>query len=832
MLRPKLFKINVKLTTLLFICGVFLIQYYLVQRIPREQSPKIRPRPSSNARFQMPGFSDQESSSVFEQPPESHLQADNVQTSKERSFVPPAIVSAVQKVKDKLSFASESKEVPSVSLPSIQQHSSPKQTQEKLPVYCSNPVDYVNLLMGTASSFEHSIGNTLPLVSRPWGFNSWSLQTRSSNQRPPGGWFFHPSDRDIHGGMRCTHQPSPWLGDYLNFNVFGSSASSLTGRRFNSSSLLLKPHHVSTIIEEAGGNVKMEMTPTMHGAAFRFTFPPGVSRFIGIDNGEVTSISEKEVRIRLPHHDTPELVLEIVAESSVAAAKQSKQPFFWEFPSDKNVIEFRLSTSLISSEVAKSALEREMPWALSFDDLVLQGAHEWNELLSRVCASGFVGTDATIFYTNLWRTLLFPRFSDEDVGSAVKHRSPYNKAVSDGPMVTDSGFWDAFSTVYPWLSLSYTPVLGEMIQGWVNSYKESGWLPTWASPYQRGVMVGTMGDATLADAIAKNITGFDRKTALAAIVKDGSENGAGENGRTCVDEYQRLGYVSNNCGGNSAVGRSLYYYTADAAIAKAARALGEEETAKRFEAYAMSYPKQFNKDSGFFQPKDSFGNFVGGFNSRQWQAGFTEGSAEQYRFNIPFDVPGLNKLMDGKICENVKRLLTLRDKPAFTSHEGAYHEMTEMEGQQSDFGLLSHNNQPSHGALYVAFRAGCYELGEQYVRKVVKMLYTKDAWAGDEDNGEMAAWYMLSTLGMYFLDLGSDEIVLGVPLVTQASILVVDQSTGRAHTLRIDAAGNSESAQVQKVTWTDTKGIEMLLLTRLMSYQNLTKGGTLKFYFR
>lgn len=806
MLRPpKAFKVNFKLALFLFIIGVFALQYSLMKRIPKSPGGGEL-RPPAPRRFQVPPLGDDlpDEAEPVEEPKRILPKVFDFILPNNKPIKPPSGGSS------------------GASRPS-----------KKIPSECTNPVDLVNVLTGTASTFEHSIGNTLPLVSRPWAFNSWTLQTRPSGN-PPGGWLFHPSDRTLHGGVRCTHQPSPWLGDYLNFNVFGAMSSAVGGRPFSAESRILKPHYLSIEVEDAGQTVKTEMTPTMHGTAFRFTFPNSTGpHYIGIDVGEVTYLDNRTVQIRLPHHNTPNFAMHILAQASQASTERSNAGSFWfRFPPEQRVVEFRLTTSLIGYEVANATFERETPWDLSFDDLVIQGQHEWNELLSRVCAEGFVGTTKEIFYTNLWRSLLFPRFSDEDVGTSTQHRSPYTKEVKDGPMVTDSGFWDSFSTVYPWLSLSYTPILGEIIQGWVNSYKESGWLPSWPSPYQRGVMVGTMGDATLADAIAKNISGFDRKTALEAIIKDGTVNGVGDNGRTCVHEYQQLGYVPSECGGNAAVGRSLYYYTADAAIAKAARLLGDEAAAKKFEDYAKQYPKQFNPATGFFQSKNSKGDFVPNFDSKQWQAGFTEGSAEQYRFNVPFDVEGLNKIMDGKLCDNIKRLVTNQEKPAFWAHEAAFHEMTEMAGQQGDFGLLGHNNQPSHAALHVAFKGGCYEVAETYVRKVIKLLYTQDAWAGDEDNGEMAAWYLLSAMGVYFLDLGSDEVVIGVPAVTHATMSVIDQSTGRSHELRIDAEGNTETARIANVSWIDAKGTETFLSPRVVSYRALTQGGTLKFYFR
>jgi predicted alpha-1,2-mannosidase len=704
-------------------------------------------------------------------------------------------------------------------------------TSAPLPPHCRNGSAYVNVLIGTDTSDSLSNGNTLPLVARPFGFNHWSVFTT-----PNTAWFFHPNAPTTYG-IRCTHQPSPWLGDWGNFVVAGwedPSAYSSRDSTFN-------PYRVKLTAKTKGGPVEMEFTPSVHGAAFAFRFAANSPRAVVllVSDGEIDQ-AKGEVRAktweksdRLPQ----DFALHIFGQSSQPPSSShvsqshgyhAKKLVLGFDPVDHvSEIEFRLGTSLISAEFAKANLESELGFGqLSFNALIDQGKEEWDTLMARVCPTDFVGTSKEIWYSNFYRSLLFPRFLDETDPSSKQtvHWSPYTGRKHEGTMVTDSGFWDAYSTVYPWLSMSFTDILSPMLTGWVNSYKEAGWLPTWASPNQRGSMVGTLGDATLADAIAKNISGFDRALALEAMLKDATVEGRDGFGRKCLGEYINLGFVTTQCEHRDSAGRSLYYYTSDAAIAKAAEIMGNKEMAGTLAQRAGNYFKLFDKSAGFFVPRQSADRFLQGFDSRRWEAGFTEGSAEQFRFNVPFDVAGLNRLMDGKLCDNVNRLLTLGG-PAYTTSGMHYHEMVETERIQKHVGLLGHSNQPSHHVLYVALKGGCNGVADRFIRTVISKLYSLEGWSGDEDNGEMAAWYLLSTLGLYFLDLGTDDVILGTPAVTRASMMVFDQQTRQTNELIIEALDNSEqNVYVQHIKWRGD-----ILPTRNISYTKLTKGGTLSF---
>jgi putative alpha-1,2-mannosidase len=196
------------------------------------------------------------------------------------------------------------------------------------------------------------------------------------------------------------------------------------------------------------------------------------------------------------------------------------------------VVHVRIATSLISAAQALINLRRELKPKKAFDTIALDAKMVWSKILRRVdVVDAGVLSDASnrhldIFYTGLYRALTFPRRTDEvDASGKTVHYSPYDPAghVHDGPGVTDNGFWDTFRTVYPLLSLAYPDHLGAIVQGWLNAYKEGGWLPSWASPGYRNCMVGTFADVVVADAIVKNVPNFDLALAKDALLKDVSE---------------------------------------------------------------------------------------------------------------------------------------------------------------------------------------------------------------------------------------------------------------------------------------------------------------------
>jgi predicted alpha-1,2-mannosidase len=713
----------------------------------------------------------------------------------------------------------------------------------------ASPVELVNVLAGTSSTAEFSKGNVLPIISRPWGFNHWAVQSRDD-----GSWFFHPEDHSFQG-IRCTHQPSPWLGDYTHFLI----SPSLEGDRLSSYDPTQSKFAPYAFEADIGDNdkVHLKMTPTMHGAMVQVSLPPGKNGAINIDlpdNGWEVLEGGKQISGKtLSRSDTPEgkypdnFGMSIVAEGTNGSTWAVQgQTATLNFPAsdEGKTWSLQLATSFIDSDHAKFSLQREVS-GVPFEKLLQEGQTEWNELLSRVQVEYNEKDRAKVFYSNLYRGMLFPRFfweyeradDADDQHLRMVHYSVHNGQVLPGRAVTDQGFWDAYRTTYPMLSIIFPDKLGEIIDGWVNSYKELGWLPTWPSPSQRKSMTGTMGDCSLADAVVKSsqglMKGFDRKEAFQAIMKDAMTipDQDAESfflGRVALHDYATKGFIPDDdwdaeqFAGNQQVALSLNYNLADACVALAAEAMGHKSEAAELRKRSKGYVKLFDKKLQYFRKRSARG-WDGELDPISWGDGFTEASASQYRFYVPHDVKGLAKLYGGTdhLCQRIEETLQPHD-PSYEpgSYGGTIHEMAEGDALNPQTGLYGHNNQPSHHILWVAASAGCSDLAQKYLRRVTAQFYTIDGWTGDEDNGEMSSWYVLSALGIYSLLPGSDELILGSPEVLKATITVPERPT-----LTVLADGNSEeSVYVRKVDWRDS-----VVSGHSVRYTDLAKGGVLRF---
>lgn len=706
----------------------------------------------------------------------------------------------------------------------------------------NTPEDLVHVLAGTSTQDGGSIstGNTLPQIKMPWGFNDWVPQTDGTN----GAWWFHQSD-SMFQGMRCTHQPSPWIGDYGHFVLQPHIGNEPKDLQYSSESSTFRPYLFNTTLEGIG----FEFAPTSHAAIVQVTFPSLVETghvSLTIGNGKV-SVEDggKTIRGRTTEnsggvpYDWTGMYFTMRAVSGSQVKDQGKtsggglfgsdDQATLHFRTDEGPVVIALATSFISQEQADLNLKQEVG-AKSFSQVLTEGRAKWAEELGRVHIDAIDQTQLEVFYTNLWKSMLFPRYLQEvNARGQEVHRSPYTGKVNHGKLVADSGFWDSYRTVYQLQSFVFSDNLGSLIDGWVNAYKEAKWLPEWASPGQHASMVGTMGDVTLSDAIVKSkwgfLNGFNVNTAYEAIRKDAFVDPEGLFGREGLQNYIEKGYVTSDV--SESVSRTLNYYVSDAAIARAAHALGKEDDEQVLSARSKRYNVLFNKDTKFFEPKDSEGRFPDDFNPLSWGNGFTEAGGWQYRFYLPFDVEGLKQLYDGKLCSTIRSMMSHKSGPAYDvgSYGTDIHEMQELRAIHKQFGLYAHGNQPVHHVLYVAKKAGCNEVADKYLRKTMQSLYTVNGWAGDEDNGEMASWYVLSALGVYSLEGAKDELVLGSPAIKHATVKLPNNKV-----LTVSTENQaSDHVHVQSVTWTSDGGKPHAIADNLLKFTELMRGGKLTF---
>ena len=702
-----------------------------------------------------------------------------------------------------------------------------------------NLVRYVDPLQGTDSSGNFSRGSTLPLVARPFGMTDWALQTGEGNW----GWWFSPQARALQG-VRATHQPSPWMGDYGYFTVMAQ-----TGKRYLKASqrasayrpdeTTIEPHYLRVPLRRF--STLLEMTPTERCSMFRFTFPrnetgrvivqmEGTSQVkIEREKGLISGFTRTKpdgspenfacyfvARFSRPWQNV-QLALEDKIDEKAAQQDGNQASAAIEFAAENSnaPVVMQIGTSFISTEQALQNLNNEVG-NQSFESIRAQGQSQWNEALNRITVTGATPEQLQTFYSCLYRAHLFPRmFHETDAQGHTVHYSPYDGKIHDGVSYTDNGFWDTYRTVWPLFSLLQPDRYGEMVEGFLQGYREGGWMAQWPSPGYRVSMPGTHGDAVIADAVVKNIGGFDVKEAYAAITKHAnqasSQRGAG---RSKVAEYLQLGYVPGS------VSETLDFAYDDFCISQVAYSLGLKDDATKYRQRALNYRNIYDPQVGFMHAKNAEGQWFSNFNQYEWGGPYVEGGPWQSSWAVQQDPAGLIALMGGqqKFLAKLDQMMIEPPRYDVGGYGQEIHEMTEM--AVTHFGQYGHGNQPVHHILSLFAAAGQPWKTQYWTRRVMNELYSPQGFAGDEDNGEMASWYILNALGIYPLCPGRPEYVLSSPLFKSVHLRVPGHTN-----LTIEAPNNSsQNLYVQKVT-VNGKPYAPLWIP----HQTLTQNGRLRF---
>ncbi|HEU5103072.1 MAG TPA: GH92 family glycosyl hydrolase, partial [Roseiflexaceae bacterium] len=707
-------------------------------------------------------------------------------------------------------------------------------------------VAYVRPLQGTDSHFDFSYGNCLPLVSRPFGMTNWCPQTDE------GRWLFGYRAPKLQG-IRATHQPSPWIADYGHFTIMPQTGPLLLDAGQRSSlvrrnGMQIGPDYFKALFWRYRTTV--ELTPTERCAALRFTFPPTERARIMLHTFEGPAAIQIDPQRRMLSGYTransggvPDsfacyfvaLFSQPIADHGffegtadlhqVPSGESERQGAYVEFDTRaQQQVEVRVATSFISVEQALHSLEQEIG-ARDFEAIRAETRAQWNELLGRAQIEGADERQRETFYTCLYRTLLFPRkWYEHDAGGQPTHYSPYDGAIHPGVLYADNGFWDTFRTVYPLFALLFPDRLSEIVAGWVQAANEGGYFPKWASPGYRNCMIGTHLDVVIADAYAKGVRDFDLEAAYAAMHKDAFEKGDPNEGygRTGLFDYIALGYVPAGEVAHAAARTQEFAYN-DFCVAQIARALGIEDDARELSRRALFYRNTYDPAVGFMRGRLRDGSWLEPFDEFAWdRRAYIEGSAWQYSWAAPHDPAGLIELMGGREAFVAKLDRMLETPPYFDAadYDLEIHEMTEM--ASANFGQYAHSNQPVHHVLYLYAAAGQPWKTQRWVRRVLDELYSPDpdGLPGDEDNGEMSAWYILSALGIFPLCPGHPSYVLGSPLFAKTTLYLRN-----GNTLEIEASGQGREAAYVRETRLDGERYTRAWI----GHEQLMRGGRLSF---
>lgn len=716
-------------------------------------------------------------------------------------------------------------------------------------------VNFVNPLVGSDSSFELSNGNTYPAIATPWGMNFWTPQTGKMGD----GWGYTYDAHKIRG-FKQTHQPSPWINDYAAFSLFPETGKIKINEDeraswFSHKAEISLPHYYKTYL--ADYDVTTEITPTERGAQFQFTFPESNNSHILVDafyQGSMVKIIPAERKIigycrnnsgGVPDNFHNYFVIYFDKDfeafqtwnsnkDNTANNKDLNKSLSAEGFHTGAVISFKtkdgekitakVASSFISLEQAELNLNREIGND-TFNQTKEKAKKLWNTELGRIEVNGGSLEQNRTFYTALYRVLLFPRkFYEINSKNEIVHYSPYNGLVLPGYMFTDNGFWDTFRAVFPFFTIMYPEYLSQVMQGLVNTYNESGWLPEWASPGHRDCMVGSNSAINIADAYLRGIRGYDIETLYEAIIKNSNNKGPLSSvGRFGAEYYNELGYIPYNVGVNENAARTLEYAFADWSIAQLGEALNKpKKEITKFKKRSLNYKNLFDPKIGFMRGKNEDGSWATTFTPDKWGDAFTEGSSWHWTWCVFHDPIGLAESFGG--MEKMRNRLDEVFTAAPTFNDSYYgqqiHEITEM--LVGDMGQYAHGNQPIQHAIYLYNWLDQPWKAQKHARNIMSKLYSSapDGLCGDEDNGQTSAWYVFSAMGFYPVTPGTGEYALGSPLFKNIKLHLKNGKT-----FEINASNNSNNnVYIDAINKNGTPYFKSFI-----TYDDLMKGSNFSF---
>ena len=639
-------------------------------------------------------------------------------------------------------------------------------------------LETIDTRFGTASKHAFSRGNTLPYTGVPFGMNYFVPQT--SDQE--GSWFFDPH-LPIFQGIRLTHQPSPWIGDYswlLLTPVIGEiSGDTLFHRQssYNFERAIFNPHYLRIFSERY--QIETQLSPTCYGASIQLRQIQGkkLSLYLhAADKLTVEQVDKRTLALRqegeTETNKSPLVMFTVLAFSTdIESINQEEQD--WRIDLAGAKVQVQLATSFISKEQALLNLPKQ-----DYEETKTNAKASWEDLLGRFDVVETGSVDRTFFDHCLYKLFLFPQtfYEVNEQGENI-HMDLASGTIKPGLLYTNNGFWDTFRTSFPLFALIIPERYRQFLEGFLNSYRDTGYLPKWLAPDERGMMPGTLIDSLIADSACKDMAPDLEEEFLKAMLETATKSDSKAiNGRHGLAQYQELGYLSTDY--HESVSHTLDYAYSDFCISTCAAKLGQEEIAQTYAQYAKNYQNLFDSETGYMRARDVDGNFHPDFSPYSWGRDYAECSAIQASLGVLHDISGLSQLMGGKEAFSDYLLKTCQSLPLFETTGYGYeiHEMSEM--ATAPFGQLAISNQPSFHIPYL-FRYSNYP---QYTSLLIKTLRQKafragwDAYPGDEDNGSLSAWYVWSALGLYPTCPGKANYDLGIPLFDHLRVYLAEKN--------------------------------------------------------
>ena len=720
--------------------------------------------------------------------------------------------------------------------------------EDKAPVVYEHLSDYIVTTRGTNCTTAFSRGLTTPFITMPNGFNFFTPVTEVGSNQP-----YHYQSSTIYQ-FSVSHVPSTWVGDYGTWQFMANTSVDIdnmkmsdidagnVGATFDHNNEVAKAHYYSVTFNEGSkaSGVKVEMTPTIHGVYVRFTFPENSENvniiFDCVRAGGSLAVSEDGIVTATSQHTnngSSHLRVYGKFDQKHASYKESSngKTGIVSFPAGTTEVTFKFATSFLTGKQAEPNLELEIPDGDTFDTVFHKAQKAWDDLCGIIEIEGASYTQMVTFYSNFYRLYAYPNLYSENEGTNEDpkwvYASPYKGGKkTEGKLYVNNGFWDTYRTTWAAYAL-LTPTLDtELLNGLVQHYKDNGWIPRWIAPGGTNSMVGTSSDVIFADAYVKGIE-FDYENAYLSMLRNAStvSDNLTNGGREKNEVAPFIGYVPNSV--NNGFSWTMEGFINDYGIAVMAEKLGKTDDAFYYYNRAKSYVNLYNPTVKFFMGKNENGNWTYGndFSGSWWWGDYTETNGWTMFFATGvYDGIGLANFIGGK--EALANKLDAYFDNSITAMKkvqiGAIHEM--VEAREVRLGQYGHSNQPAHAIPYLYAYAGQPYKTQALVRDIMARLYVGSeigqGYCGDEDNGEMSGWYILSALGFYPQNMGSGQYIIGSPLFDKVTVHLEGGKD-----LVIEAKNNSsENVYLQSMTF-DGKAYNDCFI----DHADLVKGGHIVF---
>ncbi len=689
-----------------------------------------------------------------------------------------------------------------------------------------NFTQYVDPFIGTGGH-----GHTYPGAVLPHGMVQLSPDTRLEGWDGCSG--YHYADNYIYG-FTHTHLSGTGCSDYgdiLLMPMTGdpSPDNKIYGSGFSHTNEKAIPGYYSVKLED--DNIFAELTTTVRVGLHRYTFPSVGKNNIILDLKHRDEVLESSIQILNDHTVTglrrskawadnqyvyfviefsqPFIkngiwlndTLQVLKTASVANAKNIKG--FFEFKN--KMVMAKVAISAVSIDGAKKNLHAEMPgW--DFKKIKAAATKIWNKELNKIEVSSNNLSKLRIFYSALYHTMVVPNIN-MDVDRQYRGRDNKIHTAADFTNYSVFSLWDTHRGAHPLYTIIDQNRTIDYVNSFLAQYKEGGRLPVWElSGCETDCMIGYHSVPVIVDAYMKGLNRFDTKLALEAMKKSATWNHLG------LPALMDHGFLEQD-DEHESVSKTLEYAYDDWCIAQFAKKLGDQNAYAVYIKRAQAYKNMLDLKTGFMRPRKN-GNWVSPFDPREVNNSFTEANSWQYSFYMPQDIAGYMQMIGGKE-KLAQKLDALFNEPQQTTGR----EQADITGL---IGQYAHGNEPSHHIAYLYNFAGKAFKTQEKIHQVINEMYhdAPDGLAGNEDCGQMSAWYVLSALGFYPVTPGTTDYIIGTPSFSSATLHL---ENGRSFTLKannlLDNNYYIQSAALNGKPY----------MNSYLSYFDITKGGTLDF---